>query len=618
MELNTQQDRAARIKSGIASVIAVPGSGKTLTMTHRIYNLVEQGASPESILGLTFTRNAAEAMRKKLRPLLGQKARRVHLSTIHSFCYKLLREEGKQFELLQGQEQVRLLKRVMQKKKVKNLPSGMILREISLAKSNLISPEEMRAIYQGDGTMQQIALVAEAYEEEKQSKLLLDFDDLLLQTHALFQNDHGIRQKYQKMYTHILVDEFQDTNPAQMAILKFLIQQVKKKYASFWVCGDDWQSIYSFTGASVGNIISFQDQFPEASQYILNVNYRSTPQILSACQNLIRHNAQKVDKNLQAHKADGEDITVLECSTEEDEAVSIVNEISDLIQRQGLRYQDIAVLYRANHQSRVIEEALSQHEIPYHIENGSTFFQRFEVRILLDYLRLIEYPQSVEGDEALRSVINVPNRYIGRAFVRELQEYAQTQNMHLYPALRQMPVRIGYLKRFVKEFREFLDPIIRDKNKLEPSEIIHLLRDGLDYDNYITEDDIPSPDDSKIANINQLQMVAGKYRDISGLLRYTDSFQAQDSKDTNGVSLMTIHKAKGLEFPVVFLIGLVEGILPNKQGDIEEERRIAFVGMSRAMHSLYLSYSLKHMGKKAQRSRFIKEIRENSEETEAN
>lgn len=607
-ELNQEQSQAAQFKYGIASVLAVPGSGKTLTMTQRIGLLVKQGVAPESILGLTFTRNAAEAMRRKLRPVLGQQTKRVHLATIHSFCYGLLQGEGIQFELLHGKDQVKFIKRVMKDCKVKNLPSGMVLREISLAKSNLIDTNEFKLLYQGDKTMQKIAKVREAYEEEKQKNLCLDFDDLLIRTLDLLQKQEDVREKYQNMYNHILVDEFQDTNIAQINILKILIDKIKNNQSSFWVCGDESQSIYSFTGASVGNILNFQDNFPQARQYILNTNYRSTPQILRVCQNLIRHNFRRVEKELTTNNPDGNEVTVLEAMNEEDEATKIVNEVADLIGRLGYQHKDIAVLFRANFQSRVIEEIFTKYKIPHHIENGTNFYQRYEVKILLDYLRLIESPDSQEGSDALRSVINIPNRYIGKAFVKQLEDFAQGRNLHLYPALQKMPIHIGYLKRFVRGFLEFINPIIQDKTKVPPAEIIHILRSGLDYDHYITEDDVPSPDDSKIANINQLQMVANKYSDISSLLNYTDSFQSELSQDKEGVSLMTIHKAKGLEFPAVFLIGLVDGILPNKHGDLEEERRITFVGLSRAMHELYVTYPLKYMGKTVNRSQFLREM----------
>jgi DNA helicase-2/ATP-dependent DNA helicase PcrA len=221
---------------------------------------------------------------------------------------------------------------------------------------------------------------------------------------------------------------------------------------------------------------------------------------------------------------------------------------------------------------------------------------------------LINDPFSDDGNDALKNVINVPNRYIGRRFMTDLEQFAEKRNVNLYQGLKSMPIDVPYLRKYVKEFIGIIDPLIKNKDRIEPSEMVHILREGLDYDRFIAEDDIPSPDDSKIENIDQLQIAAGKYTDIRSLLNYTDSFKEQQSKDKNGVSLMTIHKSKGLEFPVVFVIGWIEGVLPNKQGDVEEERRIGFVSMSRAMQKLYLSYPQKYQGRSIKKSRFLDEI----------
>ncbi|MFZ4440562.1 MAG: 3'-5' exonuclease, partial [Syntrophales bacterium] len=270
--------------------------------------------------------------------------------------------------------------------------------------------------------------------------------------------------------------------------------------------------------------------------------------------------------------------------------------------------KDIAILYRSNFQSRVFEEGFSKNKIPYHIENGSGFYKRREVKILLDYLRFIDSPISEEGDEALRQIINVPNRYIGRAFMEELTGYSSLKELHLYQALKVMRIDIPYVRRYVREFIAIIEPLIKDAKQIEPAEMIGVLRAVLDYDRFITDDDIPSIDDEKIANINQLQLSANRYADIKSLLTYTETFQEEISNDKNGVSLMTIHKAKGLEFPVVCLTGMISGLMPHKNGDIEEERRVAFVGASRAMKLLFLSYSLNYMGRAAKKSSFLDEM----------
>jgi len=607
MQLNANQLAASKFKNGIASVVAVPGSGKTLTMTRRIAYLIQHyGIAPESILGLTFTRNAAQAMRDKLKHILNDIAAKVTLSTIHSFCYTILKNEGKVFELLHGVEQIRFIRSIMKKHKIRTLSPGTILREISLAKNNIISEYEFREIYLDDPTMEIIGLIYQAYETEKTNSFLMDFNDLIIEACELLRNNPEIQEKYQQTHRHILVDEFQDTNPAQAEILNLLVSRAKD--SSFYVTGDDWQAIFNFIGASVGNLLNFQRTFPGSKQFILDMNYRSTPQILTACFNLIQHNVRKIDKSLLTENPDGQAVLVIDASNEDDEAIRITQEIQGLVSDK-YEYRDVAILYRANSQSRVIEDVLSQNEIPYHIENGMTFYQRREVKILLNYLRLIHDPESVEGDDALKNVINAPNRYIGKKFIAELEEYAQHENInHLYESLKRKPVVVPYLKHNIREFIKLIDSLMQKIETAKPAEMIMMLRETLDYDRWISEDDIPSPDDNLIANLNELQIAASKYKDIPTFLNYTDSFRDQTRNDKAGVSLMTIHKSKGLEFPVVFCIGFVDGVMPNVCGDIEEERKIAFVGISRAMKLLYLSHATIRMGRPVKQSPFLDEI----------
>ncbi len=562
---------------------------------------------PENILGLTFTRNAAEEMRIRLIPVLGELAQRVTLSTIHSFCHYLLRSEGKVFEIISGKEQINLLRNLMKRKRL-DMSVGTLLREISLAKNNLIGVEEFKALYESDKLMSKVANIYESYEKEKAKKYLLDFDDLLVETYTLLSTDDSIREKYSERYQHVLIDEFQDTNPVQLEIIKLIVDHENSAEKSYWITGDDWQSIYSFAGASVNNLLNFQKTFRQSEIFILNINYRSTPQILRACQNLISHNVRKIEKTLKTDNPEGDEVIVLESSSEEGEALSIVNEVRELTERRGYQYKDCAVLYRANFQSRTIEETFSQMKIPYHIENGLNFYQRSEVRHLLDYLRVISSPDSDDGDDALKSILNVPNRYISRKFVQELTEFSSKQNVHLYEGLKLLPVDLPYLRINVKNFIKLMSPLVDFAPNLEPSEVIQTLRNELDYDRWCTDEDVPQPDDAKIANLNQLQLSAARYSSIRDFLEYTDSFDEQMSNDKEGIALMTIHKAKGLEFPIVFVIGLVEGITPTKKGDIEEERRIVFVAISRAMKVLYISYSHTYLGQASKKSIFIDEI----------
>jgi DNA helicase-2/ATP-dependent DNA helicase PcrA len=456
--------------------------------------------------------------------------------------------------------------------------------------------------------MQQVADIYENYDREKQKKLFLDFDDLLVESYRLLSENDEVREKYKGTFQHLMVDEWQDTNPLQLELLKILVNE-SEAGASFWVCGDDWQSIYAFTGASVSNILNFKDMFPAAEQMILNLNYRSTPQILQACQNLIQHNQKKIDKELRTDNPPGNNVIVLDSSSEETEALNMIGEITDLVERQGYAYTDIACLYRANFQSRILEEILLQHKIPYHIENGLCFYDRNEVKILLDYLRFIVDPYCEKGDEAFRTIINTPSRYAGRKFLSDLDNFQNETDIFLYEKLKTMPIELPYVRKNVKEFIKFMDPLIQDAENLQPAELIQLLRVSLDYDRAITDDDLPSPDDAKILNLNQLQLAAARFNDIKSFLDYTETFADEAVSDNKeGVRLMTIHKAKGLEFPVVFIVGMVENILPSKKGNIEEERRICFVATSRAMKLLYLSHSLTYLGQPAKKSRFLDEI----------
>ncbi len=607
-DMNRKQREAAAFKDGIAVVIAVPGSGKTKTMMERIGILVtEHGIAPENILGLTFTRNASDQMRTRLVSVLGELSSRVKLSTIHSFCHLLLGCEGRVFEILSGKEQMVFMKKVMQSLKVKDLTVGTVLREISLAKNNIIDPAEFKVLFEGDATMQKIAAVYQAYDDKKQKKLLLDFDDILLETYYLLRDNDEVRSRYQQTFTSILVDEFQDTNPVQFEIMKLLIRESIR--SSFWVTGDDSQAIYSFTGASVGNILNFQSVFPEAKQFILDLNYRSTPQILRACQNLIHHNVKQIHKELKTDNPDGDDIIVLESSNEESEASGIVNEIVDLVERKGYEFSDIAVLYRANFQSRYVEEAFLQNKIPYHIQNGRTFYDRFEVRCLLDYMRVIHAPDSDEADEALLNILNVPVRYVSNKIKDQLKDYCRQRGIHHFEGIKSMIVELPFVRNNIKVFTSYMDSLMEDVESLEPAEVIQNIRTSLDYDRFIVDEDIPSPDDVKISNINQLQLAASRYSSIGAFLEYTDSFQDQAAADDKeGVSLMTVHKAKGLEFPAVFVIGLVEGLMPSKKGNMEEERRICFVAISRAMQLLFLSYPLNYLGQPTNKSIFLDEI----------
>ena len=607
--LTAEQLRAAESTSQVVAVIATPGSGKTRTMMARIGILVnKQGVAPEQILGLTFTKNAADEMKTRLVEVLGERSKRVHLSTIHSFCYYLLKREGVVFEIVSGKDQLILLKEVMKQLKIQDLSVGTVLREIALAKNNLINVQEFRDLFGGDKTMGKIADIYERYEELKEKRMLLDFEDLLVRCYELLDSKEEIRGKYLGIFRSILIDEFQDTNPIQMSLLRLLISEGEGD-STFWVCGDDHQSIYSFAGASVGNIINFKTLFPLSEQYILDLNFRSSRKIVQACANLASHFKQQISKNFKAHNGEGEDVVVLESSNEATEAMALVREITDLVERKGYFYRDIAILYRANFQSLYPEESFLQNKIPYMIQGGQHFYNRREVKILLDYLRVINDPDSEEADDALMNILNAPVRYVTNALKAEIKEYSNNEGLHFYQGLKSMDLDWAFVKKNLRTFISLMDPLIDSAETLGPAEIIKELRNKLDYDRFIVDEDIPVADDVVIENLNQLQLSAARYSDIPSFLEYTDSFAESrigDNKD--GVHLMTIHKSKGLEFRAVFVIGMVENILPSAKGNMEEERRICFVAISRPKDLLFLSYPLSYLNQQAKKSIFIDEI----------
>jgi DNA helicase-2/ATP-dependent DNA helicase PcrA len=605
-KLNDEQEKAANVVHGTFAVIAVPGSGKTRTMMERIGKLVNiHGIPPESILGMTFTRNAATEMRNRLFPILGEKAERVLLQTIHGFCLMLLKREGVCFEIISERDQLILIKKIMKELRIKDVAPGMAIREISLAKNNLITHEDFSCIHDDDSTMKQISQIYEAYDREKKKVMLMDFDDLLVETYEIFKTSERARNKYSSIYRHVLIDEYQDTNPLQLELMKLLLND--KKDSSFFVVGDDWQNIFGFAGSTVANILKFEENFSGAEIFHLTWNYRSTPQILEACKNLIDHNIKKIDKELRTDNSPGQAVVFLECSNEADEGRIIASEINALVSNGQYQHKEIAILYRANYQSRAIEEVLSEAEIPYHIEAGLNYYERREVKVLLDYLRVINNPS--ESDEALKRIMNLPTRYISNKLVSGWEDYADDNGMSLYQAMRSMHVDNPFIRKNVRQMIQFLDRMMESKDTLSTPEIISDLRTTLDLDRFLTDDDIPSSDDIKIKNMDELTLSSARYT-IPELLQYSETFKESKNHDKDGVNLMTIHKAKGLEFEVVFIVGLVEGILPSKRGDIEEERRICFVGMSRAKKLLYLSYFTACLnGMTAKRAIFIDEIR---------
>ncbi|MFC1513474.1 ATP-dependent helicase [candidate division KSB1 bacterium] len=604
--LNPEQEEVVNFEKGILSVVAIPGSGKTQSMVMHICALIQKyNQAPESILALTFTKTAALTMKQRLHDILGDKAKRVLLMTLHSWCLHIQKREKVKFEVLAVEDQMRMLKRIIQKKRIKNISAGGILREINISNNNLISIDDYRGLYAQDDTMQKVADVWEKYSEEKSDKMLKDFDDLLISTIHLFNSDKEVLEKYRSIYTSICWDEYQDSTIAQQTILKQLVDE--KTISSLWVCFDDAQSIFGWNGASVRNVLNFKDDFPTAQQVILSRNYRSTPQIIQACENIIKHNEKQIQKEFIPVKESGEEIIVLEAENEEDEARIIVEEVHDLVKNE-YSHKDIAVLFRANFQVRILQEYFSRANIPYKLDKKSgNFYTKKEIRILLDYLRFITEPDS----EVLLKILNVPTRYIGKRFIRQLEEYADDKEIPLLQALKEMPISISYVKENVSNFISVVGGLFNIAHKTKPRDMLEMLREALDYDSFITETEISEVDDSRIENLEQLMLASAKFSDIKAFIEYADTFKDESGDDENGVSLKTVHSAKGEEYSVVFCIGMVMGVMPsskNQMENIEEERRIAYTAISRAKDLLYLSYSKEYLRQPCKRSIFISEI----------
>jgi len=614
MSLNPAQKVAAEFLNGTACIIAVPGSGKTHTMTARVVNLVEKGVRPENILGLTFTKKASYSMKTRVKRALKNTGDLILLTTIHSFAFQLLKSEEKKFELIMGKDELKFLRKIIKQLKINNVSVGNAIKEISFLKNTLVTPQILIEENEGNDFKKNLALIYETYDHEKRLVNRLDFNDLLVEAAKLLE-DVSIRKNYQERYRHILVDEFQDTTPLQMKLIKFLAQKTEednkeeeKKNRSLWVCGDDWQSIYSFTGATVDNILNFHIDFPERELFFLNLNYRSTPQVLQVCQNLIGHNLKKIDKKLDTLNKEGEWVDIIPVKDEEEEAKTIVNTIKELVQSGDYEYKDIGILFRANSQSRLIEETLIMADIPYISDVSINFYGRNEVKNLINYLFIISDPYSSRSDKAVEEIINIPNRFIGREFINTLNDYAKEKGFTLYQALRQMPVNNHGIKISIQEFISLIEMLINERNKLDTASIIKRLRIGLNYDNYISEDEVTTADESRVGNVNQLEWAATKYPVLETFLMYVEKFLGNTGKAEDGVKIMTVHKSKGLEFPVVFVPGLSDGMMPHKNGEIEEERRIAFVAISRAMYRLYITFPYQYMGKPVKKSVFLYEL----------
>ncbi len=626
--LNEPQRQAVTHGDGAVLILAGPGSGKTRVITHRIAHLViEHRVPPWRILAVTFTNKAAREMRERSAKLLGEDAASLHMGTFHSMCARWLRMDGQaiglspNFVIYDDADQVALMKRVLEELHVdpRRFSPRAVLSAISNAKSEMLVPEQMLSTVRGYGD-EVVARAYAAYERALTAASALDFDDLLLYALRLFEVPEML-QKYAGRYLHILVDEFQDTNPVQYE----LARKLASRYGNITVVGDPDQSIYSWRAADVRNVQNFERDFPGCTVYLLEQNYRSTPAILEAADAVIAKNPGRHPRTLWTDREGGDLITTYDAYSDEEEGEFVAKEAGRLA-AEGRSYADMAVMYRTNAQSRAVEEALVRHRIPYRLIGGVRFYQRREIKDLIAYFRLAHNPR----DEAsLLRVINVPGRGIGDRTVERLEEFARENSVTLWDACEGVAGGLGATgitgrsAAAVAGFVHIVNRLQADAGRPLP-ELLDQVLTLTGYARYLQDSGEDAQD--RIENVLELRSLVNEYVDIGGeqgdlatflqdvaLIADVDELR----EGTPAVTLITLHAAKGLEFPVVFLIGLEEGVLPHIRSfddprQMEEERRLCYVGMTRAMDLLYLSRSYRRFSFGAQSanppSRFLADV----------
>ena len=631
--LNEPQREAVLHTDGPLLILAGAGSGKTRVLTHRIAYLIEEmGVNPWNILAITFTNKAAGEMRQRVDDLVGFGSESIWVSTFHSMCVRILRRfidrlgYDNRFTIYDTDDQKTLMKAVCKKVDIdtKRFKERMLLSVISSAKNEMILPEEFELNAGGDFAQLKIAKVYREYEAQLKANNALDFDDLLVKTVQLLQTQPDVRENYQERFRYIMVDEYQDTNTVQFKLVSLLAG----KYRNLCVVGDDDQSIYKFRGANIRNILDFEKEYPDAKVIKLEQNYRSTENILNAANGVISNNKGRKDKTLWTANGEGEKICLKQFDTAYDEAEFIAEDIKKEV-RDGASYNDSAVLYRTNAQSRLLEEKFIAMNIPYKIVGGINFYARREIKDILAYLKTVDNGQD---DLAVRRIINVPKRGIGLTTINRIQEAADARGISFYDALL-APEMIPGVGRSAAKLNSFAALIEYFKGQAEKESLTDLLNEILDMTGYTqnleADDEIDA--ESRLQNIEELLNKAAAYEEdceerdekgtLSGFLEEVALVADIDSleEDQDYVVLMTLHSAKGLEFPHVYLAGMEDGLFPSYMtitGDdpeeLEEERRLCYVGITRAEQKLTLTCARKRMvrgeTKRNPISRFISEI----------
>lgn len=609
--LNDMQRQAVKHTKGPLLIMAGAGSGKTRVLTNRIaYLLVEKEIAPWNLLAITFTNKAAREMKSRVADLTGPElADQIWISTFHSMCVRILRRDAerigikKSFSILDGSDQQTVIKQILKDLNydVKKFPPRSILGSISSAKNKLKTAADFTREMDGDLYEQVVSEVYASYEKTLRKNHALDFDDLIMLTIRLFERVPDVLEFYQRKFQYIHVDEYQDTNLAQYKLVSMLAE----RYQNLCVVGDSDQSIYRWRGADIQNILSFEKDYPEAKVVMLEQNYRSTKKILEAANHVIQKNFSRKPKNLWTENADGQRLAYYRGFNEHDESRFVAGMIRDLTMGKGRKYRDIAVLYRTNAQSRTIEEAFVKSNLPYNIFGGTKFYDRKEIKDLLAYLRLISNP---DDDISLTRIINVPKRGIGASTVEKIAVYAVENGLSMFQAIGEVE-EIGLSARFVNTLAEFHDQITNWGKMQGYLSVTELVEEVLDNSGYreMYENDSSLEAQSRLENIEEFLSVTKQFEkdnEETGLLAFLtdlaleadiDKLDEDDEKTaSDAVSLMTLHSAKGLEFPVVFIVGMEQNVFPHSRSledneEMEEERRLAYVGMTRAEEELYLT-----------------------------
>ena len=630
--LNPEQQEAVLHTEGPLLILAGAGSGKTRVLTHRAAYLVEQGVNPWNILAITFTNKAAGEMRERINQIVGHGSDSIWVSTFHSMCVRILRRFidrlgfDTSFSIYDTDDQKSVMKDVCKKLEIdtKIFKERSILAAISRAKDELISPEEMALNAGADYHAQRTAAAYREYQAQLRRNNALDFDDLLMKTIELFQNCPDVLDNYQERFRYIMVDEYQDTNTAQFRLVSLLAA----KYRNLCVVGDDDQSIYRFRGANIRNILDFEQVFPDAKVIKLEQNYRSTGNILNAANDVIRNNAGRKDKRLWTENGDGVPVHFRQFQNGFEEAEYIIGNIRSHIQKEEGEYRDHAILYRTNAQSRLFEEKLIYANIPYKLIGGVNFYARKEIKDLLAYLKTID---NGRDELAVRRIINVPKRGIGATTLARVSDYAAAYGLGFYDALLQAE-NIPGIGRGSAKILPFTVLIQTLRARMENAGVSDLLEMIIEETGYVRELELEDTEESRarIENIDEFISKVKDYEDnaeepsLSGFLEEVALVADIDNleEDSNRVVLMTLHSAKGLEFPCVYMAGMEEGLFPgylsimadNPKEEIEEERRLCYVGITRAKRELTLTAARQRMIRGEvqynQVSRFIREIPE--------